>query len=357
MTTSTTERKSLLGRTALTLAGGAVVAAGAFAAAPAQQADAAGGWDQVAQCESSGNWSINTGNGFYGGLQFTKSTWQGYGGGKYASTADKATKSQQIAIAEKVLAGQGAGAWPNCGKYITGGADTSSSPSSDSSSSDSSDSKSSDSSDSDSSKSSDSSSSSSSESRSSESKSDRSTERKSTSSSSEKKSTEKQGDWSCDGDGIADNCTDNGFTKKTEKKSTPSEKTSSESTSSKKSSSESTSSKKSSSESTSSKKSTSSSKSAVGNPDLQVAGTLDVDGKMGPKTITALQDWLGVEQTGELDETTRKALQAWVKTDQDGVIGKDTVKGLEHEVGANHTGSDEVDGSTVKVLQAFLNLY
>ncbi|GAB4094598.1 transglycosylase family protein [Brachybacterium horti] len=341
MTTSTTERASLLGRTALTLAGGAVVAAGAFAAAPAQQADAAGGWDQVAQCESSGNWSINTGNGFYGGLQFTKSTWQAYGGGQYASTADKATKSQQIAVAEKVLAGQGAGAWPNCGKYITGGADTSSSPSSDSSSSDSS-----------SSRSSDSSSSSSSESRSSEKKSDRSTERKSTSSSSEKKSTEKQGDWSCDGDGIADNCTDNGFTKKTEKKST-----SSESTSSEKKSSESTSSKKSSSESTSSKKSTSSSKSAVGNPDLQVAGTLEVDGKMGPKTITALQDWLGVEQTGELDETTTKALQAWVKTDQDGVIGKDTVKGLEHEVGASHTGSDEVDGSTVKVLQAFLNLY
>ncbi|MFD1835509.1 transglycosylase family protein [Brachybacterium rhamnosum] len=351
MTTSTTERKSFLGRTALTLAGGAVVAAGAFAAAPAQQADAAGGWDQVAQCESSGNWSTNTGNGFYGGLQFTKSTWQGYGGGQYASTADKATKSQQIAVAEKVLAGQGAGAWPNCGKYLTGGADTSSSPSSDSSSSDS-----------DSSKSSDSSSSSSSESRSSESKSDRSTERTSTSSSSEKKSTEKQGDWSCDGDGIADNCTDNGFTKKTGKKSTSSESTSAKkSTSSEKKSTssekKSTSSKKSTSESTSSKKSTSSSKSAVGNPDLQVAGTLEVDGKMGPKTITALQDWLGVEQTGELDETTTKALQAWVKTDQDGVIGKDTVKGLEHEVGASHTGSDEVDGSTVKVLQAFLNLY
>jgi cell wall-associated NlpC family hydrolase len=71
-------------------------------------------WDKVAQCESSGNWSINTGNGFYGGLQFTSSTWAAYGGHTYAPQANQATKDQQITIAEKVLADQGPGAWPVC---------------------------------------------------------------------------------------------------------------------------------------------------------------------------------------------------------------------------------------------------
>jgi LysM repeat protein len=73
-------------------------------------------WDQVAQCESGGRWNISTDNGYHGGLQFTPSTWKAYGGGKYASTANKATKEQQIEIARKVLAGQGPGAWPNCGR-------------------------------------------------------------------------------------------------------------------------------------------------------------------------------------------------------------------------------------------------
>src|SRR5690606_8568513 len=71
-------------------------------------------WDRVAQCESTGNWNINTGNGFYGGLQFTQSTWEAFGGTQYAPRADLATKDQQIAIAEKVLDGQGPGAWPVC---------------------------------------------------------------------------------------------------------------------------------------------------------------------------------------------------------------------------------------------------
>lgn len=73
-------------------------------------------WDAVAQCESGGNWSINTGNGYYGGLQFSRSTWLAYGGGSYASTANLASRSAQIAVAEKVLVGQGIGAWPVCGK-------------------------------------------------------------------------------------------------------------------------------------------------------------------------------------------------------------------------------------------------
>ncbi|MEW2374206.1 transglycosylase family protein, partial [Streptomyces sp. NPDC006656] len=80
-------------------------------------------WDKVAQCESGGNWSINTGNGYYGGLQFTASTWKSYGGTQYASYANQATKQQQILIAEKVLASQGQGAWPTCGPKAGLGAD------------------------------------------------------------------------------------------------------------------------------------------------------------------------------------------------------------------------------------------
>ena len=82
------------------------------AAAPA----VAGGsvWDAIAQCESGGNWAINTGNGYQGGLQFSPSTWAGHGGTAYAPTADQATREQQIAIAERVQASQGWGAWPAC---------------------------------------------------------------------------------------------------------------------------------------------------------------------------------------------------------------------------------------------------
>ena len=71
-------------------------------------------WDAVAQCESTGNWSINTGNGYSGGLQFDQSTWDAYGGQQYASSAAGASKSEQIAVAEKTLAGQGWGSWPVC---------------------------------------------------------------------------------------------------------------------------------------------------------------------------------------------------------------------------------------------------
>src|SRR3954466_1000646 len=84
--------------------------------APAAQAATEDQWDNVARCESGGNWHINTGNGYYGGLQFNRSTWKAYGGTRYASTADRASRSQQIAIAQKVLGGQGIGAWPVCGK-------------------------------------------------------------------------------------------------------------------------------------------------------------------------------------------------------------------------------------------------
>ncbi|MFF8095811.1 transglycosylase family protein [Streptomyces sp. NPDC016675] len=102
---------------------GAAVAAPLMAAGNASAATASE-WDAVAQCESGGNWSINTGNGYYGGLQFSASTWAGYGGTQYAATADQASKSQQIEIAEKVLAGQGKGAWPVCGTGLSGAAYT-----------------------------------------------------------------------------------------------------------------------------------------------------------------------------------------------------------------------------------------
>ena len=84
--------------------------------ASAAEAKSSVNWDAVAQCESGGNWSIDTGNGYYGGLQFSRSTWKAYGGGKYAGTANKASRAEQIRIAEKVLDGQGIGAWPVCGK-------------------------------------------------------------------------------------------------------------------------------------------------------------------------------------------------------------------------------------------------
>ncbi|MET9505971.1 transglycosylase family protein [Streptomyces sp. NPDC006622] len=98
---------------------GVAIAAPLMAAGNASAATASE-WDAVAQCESGGNWSINTGNGYYGGLQFSASTWAAYGGTQYAAQANQASKSQQIQIAEKVLAGQGKGAWPVCGVGLSG---------------------------------------------------------------------------------------------------------------------------------------------------------------------------------------------------------------------------------------------
>jgi hypothetical protein len=92
-------------------------APGAPAAAPAPAPAASGGvnWSAIAACESGGNWSASTGNGFYGGLQFTQQTWLGNGGGQYAPSAAQASAAQQIAVAQRVLASQGIGAWPVCG--------------------------------------------------------------------------------------------------------------------------------------------------------------------------------------------------------------------------------------------------
>ncbi|WP_231750807.1 transglycosylase family protein, partial [Mycobacterium sp. NAZ190054] len=94
---------------------GAVIGGGGVALAGQAGAATDGEWDQVARCESGGNWAINTGNGYHGGLQFAPSTWTGHGGGEFAPAAHLATKEEQIAVAERVLASQGKGAWPSCG--------------------------------------------------------------------------------------------------------------------------------------------------------------------------------------------------------------------------------------------------
>ncbi|WP_395695476.1 transglycosylase family protein [Nocardioides sp.] len=101
-----------------TLASAAALAAATLA--PVVVLDAPAGaattrtWNRIAQCESGGNWHINTGNGYYGGLQISGSTWRGYGGGRFASLPSKASKRQQIKVAERIRRGQGWGAWPTC---------------------------------------------------------------------------------------------------------------------------------------------------------------------------------------------------------------------------------------------------
>jgi len=99
-----------------TLAGAAALAPLAFFAAPAQAAGH--NWDAVAQCESGGNWAINTGNGYYGGLQFTQGTWNANGG---SGSPANASREEQIRVAENVLNTQGPGAWPVCGSRLGSG--------------------------------------------------------------------------------------------------------------------------------------------------------------------------------------------------------------------------------------------
>jgi nucleoid-associated protein YgaU len=107
-TSSTVARRGFT-LAAVTIAGVALSASAASAAVPSATPSSV--WDSLAQCESSGNWAINSGNGFSGGLQFTPSTWAAFGG---TGSAANATREQQIAVAERVQAGQGWGAWPAC---------------------------------------------------------------------------------------------------------------------------------------------------------------------------------------------------------------------------------------------------
>ena len=108
-------RPSAFSRTSLKVTAGGVGVAIPLLSAQLVYAAPQDDWQKVADCESSSKWDINTGNGYFGGLQFSQSTWRAYGGTKYAPRADLATKEQQIAVAEKVLSAQGPKAWPNCG--------------------------------------------------------------------------------------------------------------------------------------------------------------------------------------------------------------------------------------------------
>ncbi len=93
----------------------------AVSATPSVAASSA--WDRLAGCESGGNWGINTGNGYYGGLQFADGTWDGNGGGTYASRADLASRAEQIVVAAKVLDGRGWSPWPACSSRLGLGSD------------------------------------------------------------------------------------------------------------------------------------------------------------------------------------------------------------------------------------------
>jgi hypothetical protein len=99
---------------------GAVIGGSGLALSAHAAAATDGEWDRVAHCESGNNWSINTGNGFQGGLQFTPGTWASHGGSEFAPAANLASREQQIAVAERVLGSQGRGAWPVCGTGLSG---------------------------------------------------------------------------------------------------------------------------------------------------------------------------------------------------------------------------------------------
>ncbi|MFD8235772.1 transglycosylase family protein [Streptomyces sp. NPDC059696] len=122
---------------ALLVAAGVTGSAIAIPLLGASGASAADGttWDRVADCETGGAWSQNSGNGYYGGLQLSQEDWENHGGLDYAASADLASRSQQIAVAERVLADQGVGAWRTCGLLsgLEQGKGTGSSESSDSS--------------------------------------------------------------------------------------------------------------------------------------------------------------------------------------------------------------------------------
>jgi murein DD-endopeptidase MepM/ murein hydrolase activator NlpD len=105
---------SRINRASLTVTAGSAGMALPLIGAGSVQAASLDVWEKVAACESSKNWKINTGNGYYGGLQFSQSTWEAFGGREFAPRADLAGKNQQIIVAERVLKGQGPGAWPTC---------------------------------------------------------------------------------------------------------------------------------------------------------------------------------------------------------------------------------------------------
>ncbi len=103
--------KNLRKKLTMAAVGGALIAAPLTASIATANADSVN-WDAIAACESGGNWAINTGNGYYGGLQFSMGTWRANGG---SGSPHGASRAEQIRVAENVLRSQGIGAWPSCG--------------------------------------------------------------------------------------------------------------------------------------------------------------------------------------------------------------------------------------------------
>jgi peptidoglycan hydrolase-like protein with peptidoglycan-binding domain len=202
---------------------------------PAAQA-AGSVWDRVAACESSGNWAVNTGNGYYGGLQFSTSTWRAFGGTAFAASANRASRAVQIAIAGRVLAVQGPGAWPVCGKRAGLTAASGAAPAA-----------------------------------------------------------------------------------------PPAPAVT-----------------------------VSRSRTRVA---IVLHTQLTVDGMMGPKTIGAIQRWVGAARTGVLSSATVKDLQRKVGVSADGNVGSRTIRALEDRIGARRDGARSLNEATVAALQRYLNLH
>ena len=108
------QSRAVRGIAKVVVAGAIVAVPMSIAAIPASADTSTINWDAIAQCESGGNWSINTGNGYYGGLQFDQRTWQANGG---TGNPANASREEQIAVAERVAAGRGTEPWPVCGKH------------------------------------------------------------------------------------------------------------------------------------------------------------------------------------------------------------------------------------------------
>ena len=304
---------SLIGRTAAALAGGALITTGMLATGTS--ANAASGWDEVAACESGGDWSINTGNGYYGGLQFSQQSWEAAGGTQYAERADMASKDQQIAAGEQLLSMQGPGAWPNCGVALSGGSDTSGAPEGGGS-----------------------------EEGGSEEQAQEQQESQQQEEPQQEEPQQQEPEGSGD-EGQPEERQDDDQANRSEERGEPQEEQAPQ-------------------QEQAPQPQEQQSEQPAGEPgskatsELSVEGTLEVDGEMGEDSVTSLQDWLNVEQTGELDEPTVLALQAWVGAEQDGKIGPETMAGLQHEVGAEQNGAEDIeDEDTTEVVQSFLNLY
>lgn len=215
----------------LTMAASAALITGISLSPPAQARGTV--WDRVATCESGGRWAVNTGNGYYGGVQFSASTWKAFGGLRYAPRANWASKAVQIAVARRVLFVQGPGAWPVCSK--------------------------------------------------------------------------RAGLTRASGQAFRFNVSGSNVSR------------------------------------------------ARTRVAIVSSGRLAVDGRMGPKTIRAIQRWVGVSRTGRFGSTTVKGLQRKCRVGADGVIGRRTIYALQVRIGVRRTGARYLNAATVAGLQRYLN--